>query len=77
MKRHFYLGANARDVARLEDPQLQARMYTVLAEHGWSRWTHLRYLLGLSMSAAGYHWRRPRALLERLRPKKRARRRVP
>jgi Glycosyltransferase like family 2 len=70
LKRHFYLGANARDVARLEDPQLQARMYTVLAEHGWSQWTHLRCMLGLSMSAAGYHWRRPRALLERLRPKK-------
>ena len=24
--RHYYLGANARDVARLEDPQLRARM---------------------------------------------------
>jgi hypothetical protein len=68
LKRHYYLGANARDVARLEDPQLQARMYALLAEHGWSRWMRLRCLIGVSISAAGYHWRRPQALLERLRP---------
>jgi hypothetical protein len=65
--RHFYLGANARDVSRLEDPELQARMRSVLAEHGWSTWLRIRYLLGLSASAAGYYGRRPRALLRRLR----------
>jgi hypothetical protein len=66
LRRHFYLGANARDVARLEDPALQARMRSVLAEHGWSRWTRLRYVLGLSLSAAGYYGPRPRALVRRL-----------
>ena len=66
LRRHFYLGANARDVARLEDPGLQARMRAVLAEHGWSMPMRLRYLLGLSLSAAGYYWRHPRALLRRL-----------
>jgi hypothetical protein len=65
--RHFYLGANARDVERLEDPQLRMRMREVLSAHGWSRWMRLRYLLGLSASAAGYYGRRPRALLRRLR----------
>jgi hypothetical protein len=66
-RRHFYLGTNARDVERLEDPQLRARMRDVLSEHGWSKWTRVRYLLGLSASAAGYYGRRPRALLGRLR----------
>jgi Glycosyltransferase like family 2 len=70
LKRHFYLGANARDVARLENPQLQASMYAVLAEHGWSPWMRMRCMLGLSLSAAAYHWRRPRALLERVRRRK-------
>lgn len=65
--RHFYLGANARDVERLEDPQLRARMREVLATNGWSSRMRLRYLLGLSASAAGYYGRRPRALLARLR----------
>ena len=66
LRRHYYLGANARDVARLEDPQLRARMTEVLAQHGWSSRARLRYALGLSVSAAGYYWRRPRALLRRL-----------
>lgn len=66
LRRHYYLGANARDVARLEDPQLRARMAEVLAQHGWSNRARLRYALGLSVSAAGYYWRRPRALLRRL-----------
>lgn len=66
LRRHFYLGANARDVARLEDPQLRARMQMVLYEHGWSSWTRLRYGLGLCLSAAGYYGRRPRTLLRRL-----------
>jgi hypothetical protein len=65
-RRHYYLGANARDVARLEDPLLQARMRSVLSEHGWSSWTRLRYVLGLSLSAAGYYSRHPRALVRRL-----------
>jgi glycosyltransferase involved in cell wall biosynthesis len=67
LSRHYYLGANARDVARLEDPRLKARMDEVLAEHGWSTRTRLRYVLGLCLSAARYYWRRPRALLGRLR----------
>jgi Glycosyltransferase like family 2 len=67
LSRHYYLGANARDVARLENPQLQARMRRVLTEHGWSSWMRLRYVFGLSMSAAGYYCRRPRALFRRLR----------
>jgi hypothetical protein len=66
LRRHNYLGANARDVERLEDPQLQARMRSVLAGHGWSSRTRLRYLLGLSLSAAGYYWRHPRAVVRRL-----------
>jgi hypothetical protein len=66
LPRHFYLGANARDVERLEDPALQARMRAVLAEHGWSRRMRLHYLAGLSMSAAGYYGRHPRALVRRL-----------
>jgi Glycosyltransferase like family 2 len=66
LSRHNYLGANARDVARLENPELQARMRQVLSEHGWSRAVRMRYLLGLSLSAAGYYWRRPRAVLRRL-----------
>jgi hypothetical protein len=66
LQRHFYLGANARDVARLEDPGLQARMYNVLSEQGWSPWTRTRYQLGLCLSAAGYYGRHPRALLRRL-----------
>ena len=66
LRRHYYLGANARDVARLEDPDLRARMSAVLSEHGWSKRMRLRYVLGLSMSAAGYYWRRPRALARRL-----------
>lgn len=66
LRRHFYLGANARDVDRLEDPALQARMRSVLAENGWSPRTRLRYVLGLSMSAAGYYGRHPRALVRRL-----------
>jgi hypothetical protein len=66
LRRHYYLGANARDVARLEDPDLRARMAGVLSQHGWSNRTRLRYALGLSMSAAGYYWRRPRALVRRL-----------
>ena len=65
--RHFYLGSNARDVSRLEDPELQARMRRVLDHHGWSTWVRVRYLLGLSVSAAGYYGRRPRALVRRLR----------
>jgi hypothetical protein len=69
LRRHYYLGANARDVARLEDPELRARMRSVLSEHGWSRWTRVRYLLGLSVSAAGYYGRHPGALLRRLRGK--------
>ncbi len=66
LRRHFYLGANARDVARLEDADLRARMQTVLSEHGWSNRTRLRFALGLSVSAAGYFWRHPRGLLRRL-----------
>ncbi len=66
LRRHYYLGANARDVARLEDPQLRARMAKVLSQHGWSTRTRLRYALGLSVSAAGYYWRRPLALIRRL-----------
>jgi hypothetical protein len=66
LRRHYYLGANARDVARLEDPQLRARMTELLAQHGWSKRPRLRYALGLSASAAGYYWRHPRALLRRL-----------
>ena len=48
LRRHFYLGANARDVARLEDPELRARMRACSREHGWSTWTRARYVLGLS-----------------------------
>jgi glycosyl transferase family 2 len=66
LRRHYYLGANARDVARLEDPDLRARMHRVLSEHGWSNRTRLRYALGLSLSAAGYYWRRPHTVLRRL-----------
>lgn len=66
LRPHFYLGANARDVARLEDPALQARMREVLAEHGWSPRTRLRYLLALATSAAGYYGRHPGALVRRL-----------
>jgi hypothetical protein len=51
----------------LEDPQLRARLRRVLFEHGWSNWMRLRYLLGLSASAAGYYGRHPRALLRRRR----------
>jgi hypothetical protein len=46
---------------------LRARMDEVLAEHGWSGWTRLRYLLGLGVYAARYYLRHPRALLGRLR----------
>ena len=67
--RHYYLGANARDVSRLEDPQMRSRMDNVLSEHGWSRWMRLRYLVGLSASAASYYGRRPGALFRRLRTK--------
>ena len=66
LRRHYYLGANARDVARLEDPHLRARMTELLSQHGWSNRARLRYALGLSVSAAGYYWRHPRALLRRL-----------
>ena len=66
LRRHHYLGANARDVAGLEDPQLRERMATLLSQHGWSTSTRLRYALGLAVSAAGYYWRRPRALVRRL-----------
>ena len=66
LRRHFYLGANARDVARLEDPDLRASMARVLAEHGWSKRMRIRYALGLSLSAAGYYWRHPIALTRRL-----------
>ena len=65
--KHFYLGSNARDVALLEDPELQARMRRVLDEHGWSTPMRIRYLVGLSASAAGYYGPRPRALFRRLR----------
>jgi hypothetical protein len=66
LRRHYYLGANARDVARLEDPQLRARMGAVLSQHGWSSRTRLRYALGLAVGAAAYYGRHPRALLRRL-----------
>jgi hypothetical protein len=66
LRRHFYLGANARDVARLEDPELRGTMTRVLAEHGWSSWMRARYTLGLSLSAAGYYGRHPRTLIRRL-----------
>jgi hypothetical protein len=66
LRRHFYLGANAHDVERLEDPDLRARMRRVLSDQGWSSRTRLRYLLGLSLSAAGYYWRHPRAVVRRL-----------
>jgi hypothetical protein len=66
LRRHYYLGANARDVSRLEDPELRARMRRVLAGHGWSSRTRLRYVLGLCLSAAGYYWRRPLALARRV-----------
>jgi Glycosyl transferase family 2 len=66
LRRHYYLGANARDVDRLEDPDLRARMRRVLSEHGWSTRTRIRYTLGLYLSAAGYYVRRPRALVRRL-----------
>lgn len=67
LSRHYYLGANARDVAQLEDPQLRARMRVVLSDNGWSSWTRTRYLLGLSAAAAAYYGRHPLALLARLR----------
>jgi len=66
LRRRYYLGANARDVARLEDPELRATMRRVLTEHGWSRRTRLGYVLGLCLAAAGFYGRRPRALLRRL-----------
>jgi Glycosyl transferase family 2 len=66
LRRHYYLGANARDVNRLEDAALRARMQDVLSDHGWSSWTRLRYVLGLCISAAGYYGRRPHALVRRL-----------
>jgi hypothetical protein len=66
LQRHYYLGANARDVARLEEPELRARMEHVLSEQGWSAWTRARYGLGLTASAAGYYGRHPLALLRRL-----------
>jgi hypothetical protein len=67
VRRHFYLGANARDVERLEEPRLQARMRAVLTAHGWSRAMRARYLVALGASAAGYYGRHPGALLSRLR----------
>ena len=66
LRPHYYLGANARDVARLEDPDLRARMQSVLVEHGWSSRMRARYALGLALSAAGYFWRRPRGVVRRL-----------
>jgi hypothetical protein len=66
LRRHYYLGANARDVRRLEDAELRIRMQKVLADHGWSPWVRLRYVLGLCTSAAGYFWRHPRSLARRL-----------
>jgi hypothetical protein len=66
LRRHWYLGANARDVTRLEDAELRARMRRVLSDHGWSALTRLRYVLGLYLSAAGYYARHPRALVRRL-----------
>jgi hypothetical protein len=66
LRRHYYLGANARDVARLEEPELRARMDRILSEQGWSARMHARYGLGLAASAAGYYGRHPRALLRRL-----------
>jgi hypothetical protein len=67
LRRHYYLGANARDVARLEEPALQRRMQRVLRDHGWSSRTRAHYLLCMAASAGGYYGRRPWALLRRLR----------
>ena len=41
-------------------------MSRVLSDNGWSKRMRLQYMLGLSLSAAGYYWRHPRALLRRL-----------
>ncbi|WP_028062471.1 glycosyltransferase [Solirubrobacter soli] len=65
--RHFYLGANARDVALLQDPALRERMEGVLREHGWTPRMRARYTLALAASAAGYYGRHVEALVARLR----------
>jgi hypothetical protein len=57
-----YLVANAISADRLEDPRWRARTSELLRRRGWTRWSSIRHVLGLTREMAGFAARHPGVL---------------